>query len=111
MRFQNVEPPAGQHEYRRGHPGDGEMKRRPKGSSCQAALEGRLSQRAAGDVLQHLDGVQTLGAESNHAVDSIKYSSSQSTPEDRLPAGKSLLLSENRCVVHSFLPSMPMPSS
>src|SRR6516225_569381 len=78
-----------------------------KTNTPEATLEGRLSQRAAPDVLQDLNGIQTLCAESNHAVDGIKYSSHQATPKDRLHVRKSLPLSKNSCVVHFFLPSTP----
>src|SRR5215470_12469358 len=102
MSFQNLEPPGCQHEHPRGHPRDTEMKRRTEGSSSEAALEGRLSQRAARDVLQDLNGIPALCAESNHAVDCIKYSSHQATPKDRLHVCKSLLLSRNSCAIHFF---------
>src|SRR5262249_16096790 len=83
------------------------MKCGTKGSSSKAALERRLSQGTACDVLQDLNRIQALRAESNHAVDSVKYSSGQATPQNRLHVRKSLLLSKNCCVVHFFLPSTP----
>src|SRR5215472_10647208 len=83
------------------------MKHRAKVSSSEAAMEGGLSQRAARDVLQDLNGIQPLGTIGNHAVDRIKCSSHQPTPKDRLRVRKSLLLSKNFCVVHFFLPSAP----
>src|SRR5579864_5792811 len=83
------------------------MERRAEGSSSEAALEGRSSQCATRDVLQDLNGIQTLRAVSNHAVNSIKYSCYQATPKDRLHVSKILLRGEDCCVVHFFLPSTP----
>ena len=70
-------------------------------------MEGRWSQRAASDVLQDLNGIQTLSAESNHAIDSIEYSGYQATPKDRLHVCKSRFLSKNCCAIHFFLASTP----
>jgi len=66
------------------------MKSRAEGSSRKAALEGRFSQRPLAMLLQDLNGIQALSAVSNHAVDSIKCSSYQATPKDRLHVGKRL---------------------
>jgi hypothetical protein len=52
-------------------------------------------------------GFKTLRAVSDHAVDSIKYSSYEATPKDRSHVGKSLLRSKDP-LHYSFLsPSTP----
>src|SRR5690242_12271155 len=83
------------------------MKHRTECSSREAALEGRFSQCPTRDVLQDLNGIQTLRAVSNHAVKSIKHSCYQATPNDRLHVSNSLLRSKDCCAVHFFLPSTP----
>src|SRR5215469_15598667 len=81
------------------------MKCRAKGGSSEATVEGRFSQCATRNVLQDLNGIQTLRAVSNHAVDSIKHSRHQAAPKDCLQVSKSLLPSKDCCAVHFLLPS------